>query len=210
MKRDFKCAFWRITLFAHWLLGLVWFADRYLAFGIGICWLWLLLYCINFFYGLLFLQKDKRWRILLGCNLLIHVIVLVIFHSQFVGALNAELKHVPYNRMSMGYYSYDIPVNAWDISYRRYAAFLSSGGHVECKVKEKDFLWFCYRNGYHVRSDLQDLNERTGIRESSFGGSDAAVDGRFYAYNYIFRNGGGTRLYYDCERQKMILEWSTN
>lgn len=208
---------WRIPTSLYLGLFLLWFGEDSLAFGPGWGILWLLMWLIHWFVFLVvtLCKKDDRKPFFVGGFLLCNVLQFggCSFYNYIIPAVPEEKECVfkKYNRFVLGQYSDCIPVGAWNIKFKYYDG-LFSGRFVECQVGEKDFLWFCRRNGYKIRKGAKQVNERTGevMSTSWFGYEHKEGEEAFYSYFDIAESGAGVKLLYDIKKETLNISWSTN
>lgn len=220
LKKTFSKYVQRWWIPAGLQLGLfvAWFAESHLAFGPGWDKWWLLALMTN---GLGFLivmltSKDvTKWKLIMA--FLLCVILQLggchVYAKVFPAPPECDQSYfAEYDRFVLGRYSDAVPVGSWDIAFRYYDG-LFCGRSVKCKVSERDFKWFCWRNKYPIHKGRGFINVSTGKPPATTWFGDAMEEANENCYSYFKydeRSCAGYKMIYDVKTQTLQFNWSTN
>lgn len=118
-----------------------------------------------------------------------------------------------YNASTMKHSRLPIPKTAMDITLWNDTGYTG----VRCTVQEEDFLEFARRNRWDLHTDTAAYDARTkkvldGAPIDSLFDMKPEIQykwpERFYSYNYIQSNHGGTRVFYDRDTGLLLMSYS--
>jgi len=188
------CSNWLIPTAVGMFFFLCWFFDKYLAYGFGWGNWCLLAWLVNEIAYFVAMKKTTKRRKRMFVGAFFACLILQFggcySYERSVPALpeNTECKFEKYDRIKLGAYSDCVPAGAWNITFSYYSG-LFSGRHVKCNVSERDFLWFCWRNGYRVRKGVLPVNEYTGeVLKTEWFGYDRNRVSDYYSYFDVNEN----------------------